>query len=204
MSRWRHVLILTLLVASAMARATEEPRYTVVATHEGFEVRAYAPYLVAEVTVPGPADQAGNQGFRLLAGYIFGRNEGERKIAMTAPVTQSSAPVKIPMTAPVTQSPAEVGFVVQFTMPGGFTLDTLPRPLDPEVRLREVPATRHAVLRYSGSWSESNYLSHLDTLRRAIAMAGLREVGPPVYARYNAPYVPSFLRRNEIWMPLGD
>jgi len=74
---------------ASVATATEEPQYTVVQQHKGIEVRSYAPYLVAEVVVPGPADAAGNQGFRILAAYIFGKNKGERRIQMTAPVTQA-------------------------------------------------------------------------------------------------------------------
>jgi hypothetical protein len=185
-----------------MAAAIEEPRYTVVQQLDGIEVREYAPYLVAEVTVPGPAAEAGNQGFGLLAGYIFGKNKGERKIEMTAPVTQAAAPAKIEMTAPVSQQPTAGGYVVQFAMPARFTLATLPEPVDPAVRLREVPGGRYAVLRYSGSWSESNYREHLEQLQRAVAKAGLRTVGEPVYARYDAPYVPWFMRRNEIWLRL--
>ncbi|MCU0929581.1 MAG: heme-binding protein [Burkholderiaceae bacterium] len=194
---------LTLTAAPMMARAIEEPPYRVVQSFDGFEVREYPPYLVAQVVVPGPADQAGNQGFRILAGYIFGKNMGERKIAMTAPVTQAPAPQQIAMTAPVTQAPAEGGFVVQFVMPAGFTLDTLPEPLDPRVELREVPAARYAVIRYSGTWSEANYDKHLAQLRQATEAAGLRVIGSPVYSRYNGPMTPWFMRRNEIWLPLG-
>lgn len=186
-----------------MASAIEEPRYTVVEQRDGFEVRQYPPYVVAEVVVPGPASAAGNQGFRLLAGYIFGNNKGERKIEMTAPVTQSAAPMKIEMTAPVTQQPAGGGYVVQFVMPARFTLATLPEPVDPAVRLREMPGGRYAVIRYSGFWSDSNYREHLEALQRAVAAAGLATTGEPVYARYDAPYVPWFMRRNEIWLRLA-
>lgn len=184
------------------ASATEEPKYTVVRQYDGFEIREYAPYLVAEVVVPGPAEEAGNQGFRILAGYIFGKNKGERKIAMTAPVAQAPAPAKIAMTAPVTQAAANGGFVVQFTMPSEYTLETLPEPLDPQVRLREVPGGRFAVIRYSGTWSEGNYQEHLAKLQRSVEAAGLRTTGSPIYSRYNAPFVPWFMRRNEIWLML--
>ena len=113
--------------------AIEEPAYTVVQKTDVFEVRQYAPYLVAEVIVPGPASEAGSQGFSLLGGYIFGKNKGERKLEMTAPVTQTplepAPPVKLEMTAPVTQAPAPGGFAVQFVMPKGYTLATLPEPL---------------------------------------------------------------------------
>jgi hypothetical protein len=191
-----------LYAAPPMAHAIEEPAYRVVQAFDGFEVREYAPYLVAQAVVPGPADEAGSQGFRILAGYIFGKNKGERKIAMTAPVTQAPAPQKIAMTAPVTQAAADGGFVVQFLMPAGFTLDTLPEPLDPRVELRQVPAARYAVIRYSGTWSDANYDKHLAQLRQSVAAAGLRATGDPVYARYNGPMTPWFMRRNEIWLPL--
>lgn len=186
-----------------MASAIEEPKYTVVREYDGFEVRAYEPYLVAEVDVPGPAEAAGNLGFRILAGYIFGKNRGERQIAMTAPVAQSPAPAKIEMTAPVTQAAVDGGYVVQFTMPGEYTLATLPEPLDPQVKLREIPGGRFAVIRYSGTWSERNYAEHLEKLERGVAAAGLRTTGSPIYSRYNAPFVPSFMRRNEIWLKLA-
>lgn len=188
---------------SPMASAIEEPKYTVVRQYDGFEIREYAPYLVAEVVVPGPSEEAGNQGFRILAGYIFGRNKGERKIAMTAPVAQAPAPAKIEMTAPVTQAAADGGYVVQFTMPSEYTLETLPEPLDPQVKLKNVPGGRFAVIRYSGTWSERNYKDHLEKLERSVEAAGLSATGSPIYSRYNAPFVPWFMRRNEIWLKLG-
>ena len=193
-------LVLGLL--SPMANAIEEPKYTVVRQYEVFEVREYAPYLVAEVVVPGPAGEAGSQGFRILAGYIFGKNKGERKISMTAPVAQAPAPAKIEMTAPVTQAAADGGYVVQFVMPSEYTLETLPEPLDPQVRLKGVSGGRYAVIRYSGSWSDDNYKEHLEKLARGVEAAGLRTTGSPIYSRYDAPYVPWFMRRNEIWIRL--
>jgi len=185
-----------------MANAIEEPKYAVVRQYDGFEIREYAPYLVAEVVVPGPAEEAGNRGFRILAGYIFGKNKGERKISMTAPVAQAPAPAKIEMTAPVTQVAANGGYVVQFTMPSAYTLETLPEPLDPQVKLKEVSGGRFAVIRYSGTWSERNYKEHLEKLERGVEAAGLRTTGSPIYSRYNAPFVPWFMRRNEIWLKL--
>jgi hypothetical protein len=188
------------------AHAIEEPAYTVVQKAEVFEVRQYAPYLVAEVLVPGPASEAGNQGFSLLGGYIFGKNKGERKLEMTAPVTQTAVepptPVKLEMTAPVTQAATPVGFLVQFVMPKGYTLATLPEPLDARVKLREVPGNRVAVIRFSGSWSQSTYEEQLQKLRTALATAGMATVGEPVWSRYNGPFSLPFLRRNEIWLNL--
>lgn len=187
-----------------MARAIEEPGYTLVHRYDGFEVREYAPYLVAEVVVAGPADAAGSRGFRILFDYISGKNKGERRIAMAAPVAQAPAPApaRIAMSAPVTEAQVDGGYVVQFVMPRGYTLETLPEPLDQRIQLKQVPAGRFAVIRYSGTWSERNYNEHLDRLRSAVGAAGLRTTGSPIYSRYNAPFVPWFLRRNEIWLRL--
>jgi hypothetical protein len=182
------------------AHAIKEPAYTVVRQYQDFEVRQYNPYLVAEVNVPGPAREAGSQGFKILAAYIFGKNKGDRRIEMTAPVTQTPEPRKISMTAPVTQVASDTGFIIQFAMPMEFTLDTLPEPLDSSVKLRELPGGRFAVIRYSGSWSEANYADHLTQLQEAVKAEGIPTRGEPIYSRYNAPFVPWFMRRNEIWL----
>jgi hypothetical protein len=189
------------LFGAGHVHAIEEPAYRVVRSHSGFEVRDYAPYVVAEVTVPGPEAEAGNQGFRILAAYIFGKNAGQQSIAMTAPVTQAAEPVKIAMTAPVTQSASATGFVVQFTMPAAYTLETLPRPLDEQIRLVGMPTARYAVIRFSGFWTDANYQDHLRQLQALMVEQSLPATGAPIYARYNAPFVPWFLRRNEIWIP---
>jgi hypothetical protein len=189
-----------LIAAAPTAHAIEEPAYTLVQAFDRFELRRYAPYLVAEVTVAGPQDEAGDRGFRILAAYIFGDNEGQRKVAMTAPVTQAAAPKMIEMTAPVMQSEADGGFVVRFMMPGAFTLETLPEPTDARIRLARVPQAMFAVVRYSGSWSAANYDAHLATLRQGVEAEGISTVGDPVWARYDAPWMPWFLRRNEIWL----
>jgi hypothetical protein len=198
----RLLLALALLTLPMLSQAIEEPDYEVVQKIGDVEIRQYAPYVVAEVLVTGPADAAGNQAFPILAGYIFGKNKGEKKFAMTAPVTQAAAPVKLEMTAPVTQTTAPGGFVVQFVLPKGVTLESAPEPLDPQVRLREVPASRLAAIRFSGFWSQSNYDEHLGQLTAALQAAGIGWAGEPVYSRYNAPFTPWFMRRNEIWLAL--
>ena len=186
--------------------AIEEPTYTVVQKTDVFEVRKYEPYLVAEVLVPGPASEAGSQGFRLLGGYIFGKNKGERKLEMTAPVAQTPVeppvPVKLEMTAPVTQASAPGGFLVQFVMPKGYTLATLPEPLDARVKLREVPGKSVAVIRFSGSWSQNLYNEQLELLKAALSKANILTQGEPVSSRYNSPFSLPFMRRNEIWIYL--
>jgi hypothetical protein len=191
-----------LLAASPTAMAIEKPSYRVVERREAFEVREYAAHVVAETVVGGSREEAGNAGFRILAGYIFGKNRGEKKIAMTAPVTQSE-PAKIAMTAPVTQAGQEGRWIIQFMMPSAYTLETLPEPLDPAVSFRVVPARRVAAHGYSGTWSASRYEEHLATLRAALDAAGLVAVGEPIWARYDPPYMPWFLRTNEILLELA-
>lgn len=200
------VLVLATLALATYAmpsHATEEPEYQVVRELADIEVRQYAAYTVAEVLMQGSADDAGNQAFPILAGYIFGKNKGERKFEMTAPVTQAAVPVKLPMTAPVTQTAAPGGFVVQFVLPKGVTLANAPEPLDARVQLREVPPSQVAVIRFSGFWSESNYDEHLAKLQAALRAADLAWTGEPIYSRYNAPFTPWFMRRNEIWLHLA-
>ncbi len=180
--------------------AIDEPRYTVVRVYDSFELRRYEPYLVAETTVSANAEEAGNQGFRALAGYIFGANKGSRKIDMTAPVAQ--VPIKIAMTSPVTQSASANAHLIQFAMPGEWTLETLPEPIDPKVTLRTMPARILAVLAYSGTWSQNRYEAHLKKLQDGLKQAGLAPQGEPVWARFDPPWTPWFLRRNEIWIEL--
>ena len=181
-------------------RETGEQAYRLELHADAYDIRVYQPYLVAEVIVPGPAESASSDGFRMLAAYIFGANSGSQRLEMTAPVTQT--PVTLPMTVPVTQSRTDGGFCVRFVMPAGYTLATLPVPNDPHVKLRDVPAQRVAVLRYSGRWTEENYAEHLAELRASLTAAGLNSHGAPILARYNAPYVLPFLRRNEVWLSL--
>ena len=198
----RHLLWLTLAAMPLWSHAIEEPDYEVIRKLDHVELRQYAPYVVAEVVLNASADEAGNQAFPILAGYIFGKNKGEKKFAMTAPVTQSAAPVKMEMTAPVTQAAVPGGMRVQFVLPEGVTLESAPEPLDPRVQLRLVPASQWAAIRYSGTWSQANYDEHLGKLQAALAAAGVATQGQPVLARYNSPMTPWFMRRNEIWLAL--
>ena len=198
--------LITLLLATMpfLAHATEEPAFDVVQQLDGAQVRAYAPYVVAEVVVDGPAGQAGSAAFPILAGYIFGQNKGERTFDMTAPVTQSAAPVKLEMTAPVTQAATPGGYRVQFVLPRGVTLASAPVPLDPRVRLREVAGQRVAVIRYSGFWSQANDTEHLEKLQSILSEAQMAWEGEPVLSRYDPPFMPWFLRRNEIWLTVSS
>jgi SOUL heme-binding protein len=201
---------LTSALVPTMSQAIEEPEFAVVKKLGAVEIRQYAPYVVAEVVVNANANDAGNQAFPILAGYIFGKNKGEKKMAMTAPVIQSSAPVaqtpaapvKMEMTAPVTQAAVAGGYLVQFVLPKTVSLATAPEPLDERVKLREMPAANWAVITYSGTWSQSNFDENLGALRTALKAADIATQGEPVLSRYNGPFTPWFMRRNEIWLAL--
>jgi hypothetical protein len=200
------LLVLALLGAVvAPAMAIEKPRYDVVRSEDGIEIRRYAPYLVAETFVDAAFADAGNEGFRRLFRYISGANTTRTEISMTAPVSQQPAGTRIAMTAPVAQSASDGGHWVSFVVPSGFTAQTVPQPLDPSVRIRAVPAQLVAVLRYAGTWREARYQKEERRLREQIGVLGLTPAGEAQFARYNPPYMPPFLRRNEILIPLaGD
>jgi hypothetical protein len=199
----KNILAAILISLGGMnAMAVEEAKYTVAEKAGACELRDYEPVVLAETVVTGSIEEAGNAAFRRLFAYISGANQATNKIAMTAPVSQEARSEKIAMTAPVSQERAKDGWAVSFMMPAGSTLDTLPTPTDPTVTLRLVPARRMAAIRYSGFWSEKRYLQHKKELDTWIQEKGLAITGEPVWARYNPPFTPWFLRRNEILIPV--
>lgn len=151
----------------------------------------------------GDFKEAGNTAFKRLFRYISGDNRSRDRVAMTAPVSQGPMGEKIKMMAPVGQQRLQVKWTVSFMMPASYTLKTLPEPEDPKVTLRQVPARRIAAMRYSGFWSERNYLRYKLELESWINEKGFTRVGDPIWARYNPPCTPWFLRRNEILVPIN-
>ncbi len=117
---------------------------------------------------------------------------------MTSPVTQEASSEKIAMTSPVAQQSTQGGWMVSFMMPGSYTMDTIPIPDDPNVKVRQIPPRRMACVQYSGGWSEKRYLQYLQELEDWIAEKDFQVLGTPIWARYNPPFAPWFLRRNEI------
>ncbi len=199
----RPVILLMLSQLPAVGMAIEEPKFEILAERESYEVRAYDPYIVAEVSVTGGFEDAGNDAFRILADYIFGNNTGDEEMSMTAPVDSRAddTGTKMAMTAPVLSTGAEEGgqrFRYAFVMERKYTLESLPKPRDQRIRLREIPTRTVAVRRYSGFWSESNYEKNRIALLEALQRDGVRIIGNPYLARYNPPFMPWFLRRNEV------
>ena len=198
-----HILLLAFAFSGCATGGIEKPAYAVDRKDGDFEVRAYPTQVVAETLVEGTLEEAGNAGFRILFRYISGGNRTKTKINMTAPVGQEqSEGEKIAMTAPVGQQAASNQWAVTFMMPSSYSMEALPEPVDDRVRLRAVPAARMAAVRYSGWWSKKRYDLNLGRLREWIIRQQLEVSGEPVWARYNPPFTPWFLRRNEILMPL--
>jgi hypothetical protein len=180
------------------AMAIEEPKYSVIENESPFELRSYEPLILAEVKVGGDMDLASSQGFRLIAAYIFGKNQINEKISMTSPVGLEETSATIAMTVPVGIESNQGTSTVSFVMPSQYTLASLPKPLDEQVQLREVPATKKAVIMFSGFYSEEKVKEKTIELERWIQSKNLQAIGLPNFARYNPPWTLPFLRRNEV------
>jgi effector-binding domain-containing protein len=169
---------------------TEQQPYEVLEKHPDFELRRYPAHVVAETSVTGSFEGVGNSAFRRLAGFIGGRNSRSQKVAMTAPVVQEA------------EDEAAGRYLVAFVMPAGLDLADAPEPSNPDVRLRSVPPHTAAARRFSGRWSRRSYDENTRRLLAAVATAGLEVDGPVRYARFDPPWTPWFLRRNEVLVPV--
>ncbi len=199
------------LLFTGRAMAIEEPKYEVLLAESSFEIRHYAPILIAEVMTEGDMDEASSKGFRLIADFIFGNNQvadssSSEKIAMTAPVTVEPQSSKIAMTAPVTVEPQSDQpnmqlaklWRVQFVMPSRYTLASIPRPKNSLVSLREIPSKHYAVLQYSGFNSLARVQSKTQELTEWALKRNLKLLGTPQLSRYDPPWTLPMFRRNEI------
>ena len=187
MNPWRLVVFMAaLLLVGAPERslALEEPEYTVLQQSEDWELRRYEPYIVAETRVEGNLRQTGNRAFRILAGYIFGDNEPGQKMAMTAPV--------------ISEPDGENAAVYQFVMESAYDMDSLPVPKDSRVELRKLPQRLVAALTFSGTWNETRIDDLTRNFVELLDREGYEIRSAPMLARYNPPFTPWFMRRNEI------
>jgi hypothetical protein len=198
--------------ATAQMFQLEEPPFEILKKTADFELRSYQPMVVAEVVVQGDIATAGKEGSQLVKDYIFreganepadaGQKDGE-KITMTVPVTMEKTAEKISMTVPVTmESSGGSGYRLHFVMPSKYTLQTLPKPTDPRVTLREIPAQKVAAVRFSKFSTEATVAAQTALLEGWMAEQGLKAAGRPQFARYDPPFVPPLLRRSEILIPV--
>ena len=169
------------------------PNYTSIVKNKLIEIRLYQPMIIAEVTLTGNADKTINQGFKILAEYIFGNS-----LAMTDPVSQQVS-TKIAMTAPVMhQNKSQDIWKVSFVMPEKHTIETLPKPNNKKISLKQIPEQKMVVIRFSGKRSEELNAKKMQKLQDYIKKNNLIITGDPIYAYYNPPWTLPRLRRNEI------
>ena len=153
----------------------------------GFEIRNYEPFITISTTEEGSLASSGNKAFRQLANYIFGGNRQGLQIAMTAPVTQIAA---------------RSGYRVSFVMPAEMTIDQMPTPATDNLEITQHGGGQYAAIKFSGIASESLFKRKENALRAKLVAAGYPSQGDATYARYNGPWTPGPLRRNEVLIAL--
>lgn len=181
----------------------EAPAYTVIEKRQGYEIRQYKPYIMATTEVTGDYASATNQGFRVIADYIFGNNTKKEGIAMTTPVLEAPSE-KIAMTTPVLESVTENAGtrLIAFVMPSKYTLETLPQPNNPQVKLIAVPKRTVAALRYTWYPTENRTNKMKDKLQSLLLQDKEKIAGVTETARYNPPLSMPLTLRNEILIPI--
>ena len=196
------VLVLAAALWGPIVSNVERPIYKIVEADDNIEIRDYGSMIVAEAEISGKREKAIGEGFRTLADYIFGNNASAQKVSMTAPVTQEASE-KISMTAPVTQQGDGNTWRVRFVMPASYTMETLPKPRNPAVKLKEIEGKRFAVIRFFGMTGENSLRRHTEELNEFVRAKRLDTLSAPTYAFYNPPWTLPFLRRNEVMVEIA-
>lgn len=205
---WLTIVIIVVIIIGALtwgiiSSNVEQAKYEVIETHENIEIREYAPVIVAEVLVIGNREESMNKGFRIIADYIFGNNFSTKNIPMTAPVIQQKNE-KIAMTVPVSQQPEGDGWKISFVMPSSYSMETLPKPNNSEVKLKKIEKRRFAVIRFTGFGDDESLKKQTEKISEFIGNKKLSVVSSPIYAFYNPPWTLPFLRRNEVMVEIGN
>lgn len=200
------IAVLSSVFLTGHVFALEKPEYQTLYEEGKIEYRLYDSYIVAETTMADTENysKASNQGFSRLFDYISGDNINSDSIAMTAPVQQKPTQQKISMTAPVQQSKSGAGWTVAFMLPSKFSLETAPKPLSSEIEIRKIPERLMAVIRYSGRWTQRNFDTQTAKLKNDLEKRGIEALSTPEFAAYNPPFVPPFMRRNEIMIEVDS
>ena len=197
----KKLLFFSLLIFSSYLMATEEPEFILILKNENFEIREYKPRILAQVILKEDFDDASSKGFRMLADYIFGNNlsvDGSSKIDMTAPVIAQNNSEVIEMTAPLLTEEGNKGWTISFVMPKEYSINTLPKPNNKDIRITSLPSEKYAVIVFSGLVRESSYSKQFKLLNDFIINKKLVALGQVQIARYNPPWTLPFFRRNEL------
>jgi hypothetical protein len=184
----------------------DEPEFNLISKEDNFEIRQYAPKILAQVSVAGNFDEASSEGFKALADFIFGNNtsiEGDTRIDMTAPVEIVPKSNKTEMTAPAITEGKNNEWIVSFVMPKKYSLSTLPKPNNKNINIISLPTEKYAVIVFSGLIKESNYDEQVKLLNNFITSKNLTPWGAVKIARYNPPWTPPFFRRNELMIKIN-
>jgi effector-binding domain-containing protein len=171
--------------------AFKEPEFSLVNRVGNIEIRNYHPMIIAEVSVAGTMETASSNGFRMIADFIFGNN-----------TSLSGKSEKIAMTVPVVIFKNGDNWSFHFVMPSKYSLESLPKPNNPKIKITKVQDRRCAVLRFSGSVNEEKFISKAEELISWITAENLEMIGVPELARYNPPWTLPFLRRNEVMIEI--
>jgi hypothetical protein len=203
------IALLSLLILSSCSlfgiQSEDGPKYKVLDREGNFEIRKYEPYIVAQTSVEGDYDESSGDAFRILAGYIFGKNKGNNKLSMTSPVESKQEPSKIAMTSPVTMNQSGKSYTMSFSMPSKYTLKDLPEPLDSRIKFREIEEKIVAVHRFSWLSSKSKNDKKAKELREWLKKSRKYKYKKTYsYAGYNPPWTIPFFRRNEVLIPLQE
>jgi SOUL heme-binding protein len=183
----------------------EKPVYKVVAERDGYEIREYQSYIVAETQVTGTRPEALGEGFRVIADYIFGNNVSRSSIAMTSPVLETSQSEKISMTTPVlSNETSENERTIAFVLPSAYTLESLPVPNNPKVTLREVPAHRVAALSFTWYATPKRVEAKKALLVSYLNRDQVNSIGDTQVAQYNPPLSMPLILKNEILIPVEN
>ena len=196
------IVLIGAIAAGPVMSDVETPNYEIVKSQGAIEVRQYDPLIIAQVQMSGEREEATGDGFRLLADYIFGNNIANQDIAMTAPVEQQKN-TKIAMTAPVQQQSTGDDWQVSFVMPSEYTMDTLPKPVNERVVLKEIPAKTFVAITFSGTNSDENVKAHEKILLEYVEANDLSVISTPKYAFYNPPWTLPPMRRNEVMIEIA-
>jgi hypothetical protein len=195
-------LVLAAASVGPIMSNVEQPRYTVVERYDDIEIRSYAPLIAAETEVTGTRETAIREGFRTIADYIFGNNVATREIAMTTTVTQQTSE-PIAMTAPVMQQGDGRTWLIRFVMPSRYTMESLPKPKNAAVQVKEMPGKHFAAIRFSGRPNDRNLKEYTTRLKNFISEQEMDAISAPTYAFYNPPWTLPFLRRNEVLIEIA-
>ena len=194
-----------LIFFSLNLMATEEPEFSIIYKKDNFEIREYAPKIIAQIKISGNFDEASSKGFRGLADFIFGNNlinNESEKISMTAPVVAEPALREAPMINPVLAKEKKNQWLISFVMPKEYSLKTIPKPNNSEVKLMTLPKEKFAVIVFSGLVRESSYNEKIILLNNFIKKQKLETSGSVQIARYNPPWTLPFFRRNELMIKI--